>query len=68
MFFKIWIFLQDFQEHHNLKIYVKFKERIGKKNFFRKGSIDEWMNVLTKEQIQVIENEFNHEMRELQYL
>ena len=56
---------ENLQNHENQ---FGFKERIGKKNFFRKGSIDEWMNVLTNEQIKVIESEFDQEMRELQYL
>ena len=45
-----------------------FKENQGRENFFRKGLIDEWKTVLTKNQIKIIEDNFKIEMKELGYL
>ena len=45
-----------------------FTERLGKENFFRKGSVDEWKKVLKKDLVKKIEKEFFEEMKELKYL
>ena len=45
-----------------------FKENQSRENFFRKGLIDEWKNVLTKDQIKIIEDNFKVEMVSLGYL
>ena len=45
-----------------------FKEKQGKENFFRKGEIDEWKNILPKNLIKKIEENFKNEMKELNYL
>tara|TARA_Y100000590_G_scaffold429046_1_gene541149 strand:+ start:1640 stop:2455 length:816 start_codon:yes stop_codon:yes gene_type:complete len=45
-----------------------FRENQGRANFFRKGLIDEWKNILTKEQIKIIEDNFKDEMVSLGYL
>ena len=48
---------------------IGFKEKsINNKNFFRKGIVDEWQQVLSKKQIKIIENSFKKEMFELQYI
>ena len=41
---------------------------MGRETFFRKGQIDEWKNVLSKDLISKIEKEFEVEMKELGYL
>ena len=38
------------------------------KIFFRKGSLDEWKSCLTPQQQDIIEVNFNKEMKELGYL
>ena len=43
------------------------KPKISKK-FFRKGLIDEWKSCLTPQQQDIIEVNFNNEMKELGYL
>jgi len=45
-----------------------FKEKLGKENFFRKGEIDEWKNILPKNLIKKIEENFKNEMKEFNYL
>ena len=45
-----------------------FRENQGREKFFRKGLISEWKNVLTKEQIKTIEDNFKDEMFSLGYL
>ena len=45
-----------------------FIEKRGEENFFRKGLIDEWKNVLKKDLIEKIEKECSEEMKELKYL
>ena len=48
---------------------IGFKEKpINNKSFFRKGSINEWKEILTNDQIKFIENNFKNEMIELKYL
>ena len=48
---------------------IGFKEKpINNKNFFRKGSINEWQEILSNEQIKFIEKNFKNEMIELKYL
>ena len=45
-----------------------FTEKEGKENFFRKGEIDEWKNILPKNLIKKIEENFINQMKELNYL
>ena len=45
-----------------------FNEREGKEYFFRKGLPDEWKEILKKDLVKKIEEEFTEEMRELNYL
>jgi len=45
-----------------------FLEKLENINFFRKGEIDEWRNVLPKNLIQKIEKKFEKQMKELGYL
>ncbi len=45
-----------------------FKEKTGNENFFRKGEIDEWKKILPKNLISKIEQKFEKEMKELNYL
>ena len=46
-----------------------FKEKPDtSKEFFRKGDINEWENILSVDQIKLIEKNFGSEMRELNYL
>ena len=47
---------------------IGFKEKpINSQFFFRKGLFNEWEEILSIEQIKVIENSFNKEMKELGY-
>ena len=45
-----------------------FVEKHGKENFFRKGEVDEWKKILPKNLINKIEQKFEKEMKELNYL
>ena len=45
-----------------------FLEKLENINFFRKGEIDEWKNVLPKNLIQKIEKKFEKQMKELEYI
>ena len=45
-----------------------FLEKLENINFFRKGEIDEWRNVLPKNLIQKIEKKFEKQMKELEYI
>ena len=45
-----------------------FRENQGREKFFRKGLIREWKNILTKDQIKTIEDNFKDEMVSLGYL
>ena len=45
-----------------------FLEKLDNINFFRKGEIDEWKNILPKNLIQKIEKKFEKQMKELGYL
>ena len=45
-----------------------FVEKHGKENFFRKGEIDEWKNILPINLIKKIEQKFEKGMKELNYL
>ena len=60
--------ISSFESLSQLENEIGFKEKLGKTNFFRKGDIDEWKNVLSKEMIKKIEEKFNKEMKELNYL
>ena len=44
------------------------KPKENKINFFRKGTTNQWVDVLKKDQINKIENKFFNEMKELGYL
>jgi len=58
----------SFENLSKLEKEYGFKERKGKENFFRKGEIDEWKNLLPINLIKEIENNFEKEMKELNYL
>ena len=45
-----------------------FLEKLDNINFFRKGEIDEWKNILIKNLIKKIEKKFEKQMKELGYL
>ena len=46
-----------------------FKEKsLKSERFFRKGVLDEWKEVLSKEQVRTIEENFENEMLELKYI
>ena len=60
--------ISSFESLSKLENEIGFKEKLGKTNFFRKGNIDEWKNVLSNEMIKKIEEKFNKEMKELNYL
>ena len=60
--------ISSFESLSKLENEIGFKEKLGKTNFFRKGDIDEWKNVLSNEMIKKIEEKFNKEMKELSYL
>ena len=58
-----------FENIKKLEIKTGFKEKPNaSKEFFRKGTTNEWKNILTVEQIKLIEKKFRSEMRELNYL
>ena len=60
--------ISSFESLSKLENEIGFKEKLGKTNFFRKGDIDEWKNVLSNEMIKKIEDKFQKEMKELNYL
>ena len=46
-----------------------FKENLGNaQKFFRKGEINQYQNILTKGQIEIINKKFKNEMEYLKYL
>jgi len=47
---------------------VGFREKKGSANFFRKGEIYEWKNILPKNLIKKIEQKFEKQMKELEYI
>tara|TARA_B100001250_G_scaffold379541_1_gene370299 strand:- start:1053 stop:1871 length:819 start_codon:yes stop_codon:yes gene_type:complete len=57
----------EFSALKKLEKKSKFHESIND-NFFRSGKKDTWKDFLTKDQIKIIEKEFNSEMKELNYL
>tara|TARA_B100001123_G_scaffold389565_1_gene466422 strand:+ start:192 stop:1007 length:816 start_codon:yes stop_codon:yes gene_type:complete len=58
----------SFENLSKLEKLKGFDEREGKENFFRKGLIDEWKNVLPADLIKKIESNFKEEMTSLGYL
>lgn len=59
----------DFNNLKKLETSRGFDERTGKnENFFRKGIIDEWKTTLNSEILDIIQNRFNSEMKELNYI
>ena len=58
-----------FENIKKLEMKTGFKEKPDtSKEFFRKGDINEWENILSVDQIKLIEKNFGSEMRELNYL
>ena len=46
-----------------------FKENLGNaQKFFRKGETNQYQNILTKDQIETINQKFKNEMKYLKYL
>ena len=46
-----------------------FKENLGNaQKFFRKGETNQYQNILTKGQIEIINKKFKNEMKYLKYL
>ena len=58
----------SFKNLSNLESQKGFEERKGKTNFFRKGSANEWQELLPRTLIEKIESNFNDEMKVLKYL
>ena len=58
----------SFKNLSNLESQKGFEERKGKTNFFRKGSANEWQELLPKTLIEKIESNFSEEMKVLKYL
>ncbi len=57
----------EFSSLKKLEKKIKFHES-SNNNFFRSGKKDTWKDILTSQQIKTIENVFNKEMKELNYL
>ena len=57
-------YLQNLEKNEGFKEQDLLKDR----KFFNKGSVDSWKTKLSKEQIKKVENKFQKEMQELQYL
>jgi len=58
----------SFDKLSKLEKKVGFAEKGKNVNFFRKGKIDEWKNVLDIDLIRKIETDFNDELKKLNYI
>ena len=59
----------DFNNLKELETRKGFDERTGKNEiFFRKGIIDEWKTTLNGDILDLVQNKFNTEMEELNYI
>ena len=59
----------DFNNLKELETRKGFDERTGKNEiFFRKGTIDEWKTTLNGDILDLVQNKFNTEMEELNYI
>ena len=60
--------LQKMETENGFKESVKNKYTSSKVNFFHLGPENKWKNNIDKETINLIENSFKNEMKELNYL